>query len=244
MNKLLENVFSTKLFLTGKNETIKIHSETSKEQCEFLQKIISKNNFSSSIEIGFAYGISTLAITEEIVKNGGKHVVIDKFELSEWDGVGLDLLSQAGFSKNIEFYEEYCYITLPKLLEQERKFDFAYVDSTKQMDWLMVDFFYLDKLLKLDGIIIYDDVTFPGIRKLFRYITQFPNYRIYEVFPENYRSSSKRKLLSLLKYLPKANYYLKENILKTDYEMGLNSSCIALQKVSEDNRKWDWHKEF
>ena len=103
MNKLLENIFSTKSFITSKNETIKINSETSKKQCEFLQKIISTNKFSSSIEIGFAYGMSTLSITEEIVKNGGKHVVIDKFEQSSWNGVGLDLINQAGFSKDIEF---------------------------------------------------------------------------------------------------------------------------------------------
>jgi predicted O-methyltransferase YrrM len=244
MNNLLEEIFEKKTFVTSKNEIIEIHSETSRGQCEFLKKIISDNRFTDSIEIGFAYGISTLAITEEIAANNGKHVVIDKYQITGWKGVGLDLIYQANYSKNVEFFEEYCYIILPKLLEQQRKFDFAYIDSTKQMDWLLVDFFFLDKLLKINGIIVFDDVSFPGIRKLFRYIIQFPNYKIYEAYPANHQLSSKRKLLSLLKFLPYANIYLKDNITKSDFEMGINAPCIAIQKVGEDERNWDWHKEF
>jgi predicted O-methyltransferase YrrM len=244
MHDLLNRVFESKIFITSKNETIKIHSETSKGQCEFLQKIIAENKFSRSVEIGFACGMSTLSIVEEVLKNGGKHVVIDKFQLSAWGGVGLDLISQAGYSRNIEFYEEYCYIILPKLLEVGNKFDFAYVDSTKQMDWLLVDFFYLDKLLKVNGIIVFDDVGLPGIRKLIRYISQFPNYKIYKTYPDNYQPSRKRKLLSVLKYLPKSNYYIKADIIKSDFEMGVNTNCIALQKIDDDKRNWDWHREF
>lgn len=244
MHDLLNKIFETKTFVSSKNETIKIHSETSKEQCNFLQKIISDNKFSNSIEIGFAYGTSTLAITEEVVKNGGNHFVIDKFQSSVWGDIGLDLLSQAGYSQNINFYEEFCYIVLPRLLAEGNKFDFAYIDSTKQMDWLLVDFFYLDKLLNINGIIVFDDVQYPGIRKLIRYISQFPNYKIYKTYPGNNQPSQKQKLLSLLKYLPKQHLYLKENIIKTDYDRGINTSCIALQKIEDDKRNWDWHVEF
>lgn len=99
MNQLLEKIFSSKTFLTKDKVSIQIHSETGKAQCEFLQKIISENKFSKSIEIGFAYGLSALAITEEIVKNNGIHVLIDKFENTDWKGVGFDLLDQAGYSQ-------------------------------------------------------------------------------------------------------------------------------------------------
>ena len=98
MNKFLENIFATKKFTNSKNQIIDIHSETNRGQCEYLQNIIKKNNFKSSIEIGFAYGISTLAITEEIVNNGGQHLVIDKFQNTGWGGNGIDLINQAGYS--------------------------------------------------------------------------------------------------------------------------------------------------
>jgi len=244
MNKILEKIFDTKKFTNSKNQIIDIHSETRKEQCIFLQDIIKKNKFKNSIEIGFAYGMSTLAITEEIVNNGGQHLVIDKFQNTGWGGNGIDLIKQAGYSEKVEFFEEFCYIILPSLLEKGRKFDFAYIDSTKQLDWLLVDFFYLDKILDVNGIIVFDDVIFPGIRKLLRYLSQFPNYKVYSQFPINYEQSKSRKLAKLLKLLPHPEKLLKEEILKTDFELGINSHAIALQKIDNDKRNWDWHVNF
>jgi predicted O-methyltransferase YrrM len=244
MNRLLEEVLDSKSFLTKDNRRIAIHSETDRNQCAFLQKLIADNKFESSIEIGFAYGISALAITEAIANNNGKHLIIDKFENSDWEGVGLELIDQAGYSDKIEFREEFCYRVLPKLLEEGRKFNFAYIDSTKQLDWLMVDFFYIDKLLVKNGIIVFDDVTFPGIRKLLRYISQFPDYKVYDTFPENKKVSLKRKALSLLNLLPRKEKYLKEDVILSDYQLGINTHCVAIQKLDDDHRNWDWHKDF
>ncbi|HEX8330579.1 MAG TPA: class I SAM-dependent methyltransferase [Hymenobacter sp.] len=243
MNRLLENIFITKSFKNSAGLTVNIHSETSKEQCEFLQRIIRENNFHSSIEIGFAYGMSTLAIVEQIEKNNGTHLVIDKFQHSGWSGNGLDLIEQAGYADNLEFVEEFCYISLPKILASGRKFDFAYIDSTKQMDWLLVNFFYLDKLLSKNGIIVFDDVDFPGIRKLLRYISQFPSYEVYAQYPEN-RNSTTGNYSKLLTAMPKAKKFLKEEILISDSELGIDASCVALKKTNDDARNWDWHVSF
>jgi predicted O-methyltransferase YrrM len=86
MNSTLDKIFETRQFVQSDGKIINIHSETGREQCLFLQEIIKKNSFKKSIEIGFAYGISTLAITEAISENGGTHVVLDKFQNSDWGG--------------------------------------------------------------------------------------------------------------------------------------------------------------
>ncbi|MBI3718869.1 MAG: hypothetical protein HY252_09800 [Sphingobacteriales bacterium] len=86
MNELLNNILKKRTYSTIDKKEIRIHSETGEEQCLLLQNIILKNNFSSSLEIGCAYGISSLAITEAVAKNNGKHTIIDKFENSDWGG--------------------------------------------------------------------------------------------------------------------------------------------------------------
>ena len=244
MNPLLENIFSTKEFVNSYNQTIAVHSETSKEQCEFLQLLIRQNNFQRSLEIGFAFGISTLAILEEIIKNGGSHLVIDKFQIDHWEGNGLDLVKQAGYLQHLEFKGEFCYKVLPILLDEGRKFDFVYIDSTKQFDWLLVDFFYIDKILEINGIVVFDDVKFSGIRKLLRYICQFPNYQVHTQFPKNNKHSKLRTIAGLLKYLPYSNKYLKDDIINPDFKMGINAEMVALIKTGEDTRYWNWHKAF
>jgi|SRR5580658_9760678 predicted O-methyltransferase YrrM len=244
MNALLEEIFKTKKFKTSGNEVIGVHSETSKAQCEFLQRLIRENNFSSCIEIGFAFGMSTLAIVEEVAKRNGHHTVIDKFEVTEWGGYGLDLIKQAGYEKDLTFIEEYCYAVLPRLVASGEQFDFAYLDSTKLLDWLLVDFFYLDKMLKIGGIVVFDDVPYPAIRKLMRYIVQYPSYRVHSQYPENFSTSAGKKMAGVFKALPKANKLIRPEILVTDQKMGINTSCLAIQKIDEDKRRWDWHVEF
>lgn len=192
--KHLNNIFTTRKYTKLNGKIIDIHSETGCDQYIFLQSIIKNESYTKSIDIGLAYGISALAITEAISENGGNHFVLDKFQHSEWDGVGLDLLEKAGLSERLRFYEEYSYKTLPKLLEEGNTFDFAYIDSTKQFDWLMVDFFFLDKLIKPGGVIVFDDVVFPGIRKPLRYLTQFPDYEVYNTYPANGYQKKPRKV--------------------------------------------------
>ncbi len=241
MHPLLQQIFQTRTFSNSKNEIISIHSETSEEEFEFLQTLIKKNNFKASIEVGVAYGLSTLAIVESIAGNGGKSVALDPFQYDEWGGNGLDLIKQAGYMDSLEFVNELSFKALPRLYDQGHKFDFAYIDSTKILDQLMVDFFFLDKLLEVNGIIVFDDVIFPSIRKLLRYLSQLPHYEVCGQVPKNAKPLSIRKKVFKL-ILPR--FALKEELLITDYTLGISTHCVALRKKAEDSRKWDWHVPF
>ncbi len=244
MHPLLESVLETRIFKNEKNEEIKVNSFTPRGQCEFLQNLILENGFKRSIEIGLAYGISTLAITEAIARNGGSHTAIDKFEVEWWSGHGLELMKKSGLGEKVEFREQWCYEALPELLKEGRAFDFAYVDTTKQFDWVLMNFFYLDKLLVPNGIIVFDDAGFPGIRKVLRLITQYPNYEVIGQWPVNQRPSLKRRLAKLFTLVPGARRIIRPEILSSDFKKGLNASCVGVRKKEMDQRIWDWHKDF
>lgn len=245
MNTILKNIFSTGKFINSSGQEIVVNSATSSEQCEFLKQIIRQNQFNRSLEIGFAYGISTLAITEEVNKNGGRHSVIDKFQCSEWGGNGLDLLKQADLSSKLDFFEEYSYIVLPELLAKGKKIDFAYIDSTKVFDWLLVDFFLIDKMLDVNGIIVFDDAGYYSIRKLLRFISRLPHYRIESPFPFNVKPGLIERITGTLLTAPLLRNIFKGGLTFSDYKQGLNSGgCLAFRKIAEDTRDWKWHADF
>ncbi len=244
MSPFLSDVFNNHGFTLESGEFVEYHSETSREQCEFIQGIINKYSLSSTIEIGFAYGLSALAIMEAVSGKGIRHVVIDKFEISDWKGYGLALVEKAGYLSQLEFHEDYCYNVLPSLLKDGRKFDFAYIDSTKQFDWLLVNFFYLDKMLSIGGIIVFDDTDFPGIRKLLRLIAGYPSYRIIAKYPERLAKSRKQKLMSLASLIPFSSKLLKPSLTNVDDRLGINARAVAIQKISDDNRNWNWFHDF
>jgi len=66
MLKTLEEIFEQKTIETDDIEKrIELHSNTSKEQGLFLQKIFGLVKPKKSLEVGLAYGISTLFILEK-----------------------------------------------------------------------------------------------------------------------------------------------------------------------------------
>jgi predicted O-methyltransferase YrrM len=244
-NSILEEVFINHSFKNSSQELIKIHSYTSLEQCLFLQKIIKDNDLKKGIEIGLAYGISSLAIVNALKSNNGhKHVIIDKFQHESWGGNGLDILKQAGLDSLIDFRENYSYVVLPELLKSGEKFDFAYIDSTKQFDFILNDFFYLDKLMEVDGIIIFDDLDWPGIKKVARFVARLPHYEVYDQYPKNKPQSDKKFYTRLSKIFPSLKKVLRNDHLYPDASLKINSNCVAFRKKENDARNWDWFKDF
>src|SRR5512139_3612862 len=62
MNPLLEGIFNTGQFKASTGEYVHVHSETPRDQCIYLQDIINSHGYRFSLEIGLAFGTSTLAI--------------------------------------------------------------------------------------------------------------------------------------------------------------------------------------
>ena len=244
MNQLLEEVFSTMKFKTRTGEVVEIKAETPKEQCEFLQTIIEKNNFKNSLEVGFAFGISAVAICESVAKFGGKHTVFDPEEEKYWGGHGIDLVEQAGYKDILDFRDLPSAIGLAKLLpEGEGKFDFAYVDTMKHFDAIVVDLYFIIKLLRVGGVVVFDDVYFPGIRKAMRFASQLPFLKVYDSQPKS-SNIPQRRLAKFLNNFSRISPLIKEEHKQTDSDLGIDTQMLAPQKIAEDTRNWDWHKPF
>ncbi|KAA2242825.1 class I SAM-dependent methyltransferase [Chitinophaga agrisoli] len=237
MHPILEEIDKTGKYINSRKQTVTIGGETPIPQCEFLQKIIRENKFKSAVEVGMAYGISSLAIAEALAENAGRLTSMDPFETGNYDNNGLDLVKQGGYE--IEFFEDFSHTVLPRLAAEGRRLDFAYIDSTKMIDWLMTDFFLIDRMMDVGGVVVFDDITYPSIRKLVRYLAQMPHYEVYGQFPYNKRASARRKILK--NWL---TFGLKDGVTMKDYRLGIYGRCIALKKVGEDKRLYDWHVRF
>jgi predicted O-methyltransferase YrrM len=71
-------------------------------------------------------------------------------------------LRRAGFEDLITFYPEPSYRCLPRLEASQETFDFAFVDGMHTFDYVFTDFFYIDKMLPVGGVIVFDDVYYPS----------------------------------------------------------------------------------
>lgn len=135
-----------------------------------LAKLVAEAKPETTLEVGLGFGISTLFICEALPKTA-KHIVIDPFQNREvYRGVGLRNLERAGHLPRIEFHETFSHLALPELEKAGRKIDFAFIDGNHTFDHALVDFFYVDRLLKVGGVIVFDDVDFPALSRLCSYV--------------------------------------------------------------------------
>jgi predicted O-methyltransferase YrrM len=138
----------------------------SPERGEFIAQMISRAGGVRTLETGCGSGLSALFILEAIVKNGagpGAHVIMDPEQDSFFQGVGKQLIKNAGVWENVEFHLERSQIVMPQLWAEARVFDAVYIDGDHKFDGVFCDAYYAHRLLKPGGILVIDDVWMEAV---------------------------------------------------------------------------------
>jgi predicted O-methyltransferase YrrM len=250
-NKVIAEITGSGFAIDRQGTRHRVDSDISQSEGEFLWRLIRENKFQHTIEIGCGFGISSLYICDALsTQPGAKHVLIDPHQSTQWQGLGVYNLERANFS----FYrliEKPSEIALPEILESGEKFDFAFIDGWHTFEHVLLDFFYLNRVLKTGGIVVFHDSYCRQINRVLRYVANYPNYRIAGVVGGITR---KRKLLNVLKtalhffisLLPRrlAEELFDATIVKPGFFLKFQGDMVALQKTAEDSRGWQWYAHF
>ena len=133
---------------------------------EYLFRLVRERRPALTLEIGFAYGVSTLFIVEALRQNGqGRHIVIDPLEHTRFDGLGLRHVAEAGLATLVDFREEPAELCLPRLVAEGVQVDFAFNDSGHLFDHVVTEFVFLARLLRPGGVLVFDDTNLPGVAR-------------------------------------------------------------------------------
>jgi predicted O-methyltransferase YrrM len=256
MNPVLSQIVRTGNMVEADGTQHPVHSNIAPEEVLFLAKIVREAKPRVSLEIGLAYGTSALTILDSVDRRTHeKHICIDPYQnrQPDWGGRGLHNLERAGFSPFVEFHEARSYEVLPRLLAQGETVDFAFIDGWHTLDYVLVDFFFVDKLLRPGGTVVLDDADSPPIRKLLRYVLANLNYSVVRTLarPLSFRRRAGNAIGAAFSRLGRAarlqrlvNGLFRPEFLDPDEQLGLGSGCVALRKERNDRRRWDYHVEF
>ncbi|MDJ0618155.1 MAG: class I SAM-dependent methyltransferase [Calothrix sp. MO_192.B10] len=241
MNQLLTSIYESKSVQDEKGNIINpFPTATPYEIGTLFDELIKKNNFQRTLEIGMAYGLSTMFICQAHKDKGsGQHIAIDPNQSTEWKSIGLLNIERACLSENFRLFEANSHEVLPQLLTQGEKIDFAFIDGSHHFDYALLDFFYIDKLLKVGGYIAFDDIWMPGIRKVLYFILRNRMYEIVKIRP---RSNLRKRIQRYIKRWI-------QNPLERDSQgiKLLPDNICVIKKIAEEsseNRPWNFFKQF
>ena len=249
MHEVIEDIY-------GHADSHLLRSAISPPEGDFLQELIRNNDCRRTVEVGCAFGLSSLFICDALSEKADpQHVIIDPFQKTEFENRGIRNLERAGFTF-FRLIEEPSELALPSLLRSGEQFDLAFIDGCHTFDHTLLDFFYLNRLIKVGGLIVIDDTSMPAVNKAAKYISTFPCYRLAgAVNRRGWRrrvlNTGKRAIAALL--LPfttvvgKAfsSEFLDGSLIRSHSIQALDySTMVAFQKISEDLREATWYEYF
>ncbi len=249
MLETLKEIFRLGTIETNSNgDRMELNSHTKEPQGLFLQKVFDKVKPQKSLEVGFALGISTLFILEkyrELDAADKCHIIIEPFS---WGDAAIHNIRKEGLEKYVDIRNDFSHVVIPSLFLDKERIQFAYVDTTKVFDTVLHDFYFIDKILDVGGVVVFDDATMGGISIVMRFINSLPHYEIMDKYEKTDVSRAFKigrsvfeKAIALIPFKEK---YLPFYSLKTSSQLGLDYNAIAFRKTAEDPRKWDWDKPF
>jgi predicted O-methyltransferase YrrM len=251
MVPLLEEILRTgKVFTKDRTEALPLHSAVTADIGEFLQKLIAAKKPRTTLEIGLAYGVSALFICEALRNCGGaRHITIDPNQSADFRGIGLHHLQQAGFGDLVELHELPSHLALAQLEARGVVVDFAFIDGWHTFDHALTDFFHVDRVLAESGVVVFDDVFFPGVHQACRFVATNRSYRLLACSEKvsDYRPSFAGRVVSrAARGSALARKILKPKFAVPDQQLGFTPDCrcVAFEKLSHDRRGWADHAEF
>ena len=202
MNSYLKKVLSENKF-TYEGKDIELSDGIPIEEVEMIYDVMSEYKPKSSLEIGLCHGISSMAICDNLKEsNGINHIIDPGLKVNRY---GINNLERAGLKDNFIHYDDVSEVVLPQLLQGDLKVDFVFMDGWLTLDHLMLDFFYIDKILNIGGIVMFDNCEMSSVKEAFNYFSQYPSYH------------------ELTSYLYRCRYLIKESGDKRNWNWHTNN---------------------
>lgn len=133
-----------------------------------------------TVETGFGLGITALMFAAYHLTRGGRHLAVDPYFL---DG---DLSRRARRAiaalqpGPIDIVREASEYALPRMILTKKLADlsFSLIDGSHLFDHALIDFFYLDRVTRVGGIIAIDDFRSPAVEAVVSFIATNRNYYV------------------------------------------------------------------
>jgi hypothetical protein len=120
--------------------------------------------------------------------------------------------------------------------------------TTKVFDIVLQDSYFIDKILDVGGVIVFDDANTGGINIVMRFINSLPHYEIMKKYEKsdvsNLNKAGEWLFRMALSLVPLKRKYMRFYNLKTRRQLHLDYQCIAFRKIAKDTRPWNWDKAF
>jgi len=169
---LLDRIYATGTVEDARGEPMDAFPHgVPRRHADELTRLVLEEGAERTLETGMAVGVSTLAICRPHAERGhGSHVAIDPAQSGLWRSAGTAMVERAGLGGIVRVLEERAETALPRLSAEGQVLDFALIDGKHLFDFALLDFFYIDRMLRVGGHVAFHDTWLPAIDHAVAYV--------------------------------------------------------------------------
>lgn len=240
---IIQAIYRDRVLPLEDGATIPIKGYIPQEEGDYLYSLVRHYRPSVTIEVGMANGTSTLFLAAAHRDNGpdGRHIAIDPFQHTDWHGIGVGLIRRAGLADRVRLIERPSHQALPLLEMEGVRAGLIFIDGSHLFDYVMADFLAADRILETGGLMALDDVDWPAVDGVIRYVLANRHYEV--VYPEvviepppGRPSLAARLLRGVVPLVPPLAARLRPDFLKPSEDLGIRGRVTVLRKTAEDDR--------
>ena len=204
-------------------------------EANYLYDLICHEGLKRTLETGVANGLSTLAMTLAVKSIDGHHIGIDPCQATDHNETALVLLEEFNVDKYFTLMDGPAHTEMPKLMDNESKFDLIFIDGMHLFDYKLVDVFLADMVLRDGGWLLLHDLLIPSVKKTLRYLLRHRDYEM--IMTPDLRPTAARRA----RYV--AGAFLKQRAMWYSWPNGF-SNLLVLRKKSSPDHNWDFFRNF
>lgn len=161
----------------GQLHTMTMEVKISPEQGLWMYELCVALRPAATIEIGMAYGYSTIFFLAAIENNRkGHHTSIDPYQHNVWNGIGLShvqaLVDQKPAQSHFTLVEDRSDRVAVDLARSQSSFDIIFIDGNHRFDDVLVDFYLYAPLCAINGHIIFDDMWMDSVQTVASFVRE------------------------------------------------------------------------
>jgi predicted O-methyltransferase YrrM len=156
----------------GKKYPIDAITRIGPAQGMLIYRLIREAKPEKSLEIGLAFGFSTVYFLAALQANGmGHHIAVDPFQYEWWHGIGVTRERVLGLKTgSFEFVQETSVQALARFAREQQRFGVIFIDGDHTFDGVLIDFSLASLVCGPGAYIILDDMWLPSIQRAVSFI--------------------------------------------------------------------------
>jgi len=250
VHPLVEAALRDRVVADADGIALPLHSNVSRETCALIYEAAQDTGAVTAVETGMAFGIATLCLADAVTRNStnGRLLSIDPSQTTVWKGLALLQAQRAGFREAVQLLELPAHVALPQLLAAGERVDLAFIDGWHTFDHALIDFFYIDLLLRTGGIVIIDDVGYPAINAVARFIALNRGYEVWRTLSRGGGKGTaahraKTAVKRVFRRLGRTDLDPRADDLPMFARMR-SAEVVAFRKVAADERPYNHFRPF